>query len=181
MSILARIGDRLGFRRHRRLHWEAVRNQRATTREQRRAAHQAMIAANAGQDLEPGTIVRVKDHRDGFVWVVTGRVPSVDERIEVRIVRADFPHYTSFVTGTGALEVIGAATFTVGQKVRTGADEGEIIELRNDEALVRYGRRSTALRGGGSIAHVNGKAWHSIWSLALENDPRLQGGSSTEN
>jgi hypothetical protein len=179
MSILAQIGDRLGLRRHRKFHWQTVKSQRATTRERRRAAYQEMIAEHLGPELPPGTIVRVSDHRDGHLWVVTGRVPSVDDRINVRVVRADFPHLTSFVTSTGSLDVIGAATFVMGQKVRTGMDEGEIIQLSNDEALVRYGRRSTSLKGGGSLSHVNTKAWHPIWSLALENDPRLTSNTAT--
>lgn len=180
MSILAQIGSRLGLRRHRNLHWEAVRNQRAQIRDARRAARQAIVdLASQADPMPPGTLVKVKHHRDGFVWIVAEPVPSVGDVQDLRIVRQDFPNPVSYVASILSLDVVGHAEFTVGQKVRIGIDEGELRRVTDTDALVCFDLITSPLRGGGSISYVDRQRWHPIWHLALENDDRLRGDGTT--
>jgi len=182
MGIIAQIGDRLGLRRYRMLRWEAVKNQRAQTREIRRAARQALVdLAEQAPPMPPGTLVKVKHHRDGYVWVVAEQVPSVGEVMDLRIVRHGFPHRVSYVAGVLSLEIVGKAEFTIGQKVQTGADEGEVIRITDDEILVRYEKITSQLRDGSSVARLNCQRWHPIHALALETDPRLRYGASNKD
>lgn len=181
MSIIAQLGDRLGLRRRRNLHWEAVKNQRAQTRDRRRAARQAIIdLVEQAPPMPPGTLVKVKHHRDGFVWIVTEQVPSVGDAPDLRIVRQDFPNPVSYVAGILSLNVIGHAEFTVGQKVTVGINEGVVERVTDTDVLVRFDLITSPLRGGGSVAYVDRQRWVPIWQLALENDARLRGGQQTE-
>ncbi len=131
--------------------------------------------------MPPGTLVKVKHHRDGYVWVVAERVPSVGEVIDLRIVRQDFPHTVSYVAGVLSLEIVGHAEFTIGQKVQTGADEGEVVRITGDEILVRYEKITSQLRDGSSVARLNCQRWYPIHVLALETDPRLRFGASNKD
>jgi len=180
MNILTQIGDRLGIRRRRNLHWEAMKNQRALIRDRRRAARQAIIdLAEQAPPMPPGTLVKVKHHRDGVVWIVAEPVPSVGDVQDLRIVRQDFPNAVSYVASILSLDVVGHAEFTVGQKVRIGIDEGEVRRVTETDVLVRFERVTTALRGGGSVSYLDRQRWHPIWHLALENDDRLRGDGTT--
>lgn len=181
MGIFAQIGDRLGLRRRRNLHWEAVRNQRAQIRDARRAARQAIIdLAEQAPPMPPGTLVKVKNHRDGFVWIVAESVSSVGDVQDLRIVRQDFPNPVSYVASILSLDVVGHAEFTIGQNVHTGADSGTVERITETDVLIRYDRITSPLRGGGSVAYVDGQRWTPIWLLALENDARLRGGPIVE-
>lgn len=181
MGIIAQIGDRLGLRRRRNLHWAAVKNQRAQTRDRRHAARQAIIdLAEQAPPMPPGTLVTVKYHRDGFVWIVAEQVPSVDGVPDLRIVRQDFPNPVSYVAGILSLNVIGHSEFAVGQKVRAGINEGVVERVTDSDVLVRFDLITSPLRGGGSVAYVDRQRWMPIWLLALENDARLRGVQPTE-
>ena len=180
MGIIAQLGDRLGLRRRRNLQGEAVKNQRAQIREVRRAARQAIIdLAEQAPPMPPGTLVKVKHHRGGLVWIVAEPVPSVGDVQDLRIVRSDFPTPVSYVASVLSLDVVGHAEFTVGQKVTIGIDEGVVERVTATDVLVRFERVTTALRGGGSVSYLDRQRWHPIWLLALENDDRLRGDGTT--
>lgn len=180
MGIIAQIGDRLRLRRRRDLHWEAVKNQRAQIREVRQAARRAIIdLAERSPPMPPGTLVKVKHHRDNYVWIVAEQVPSVGDVMDFRIVRQDFPHPVSYVASILSLDMIGRAEFTVGQRVTIGIDEGEVERITATDILVRFDRVTTSLRGGGSVSRLDRRRWHPIWLLALENDDRLRGDGTT--
>lgn len=175
MSIISQINDRLWFRRHRREVRQAAYDERALTSARRAAAPRAIIdLAEQTPPMPPGTLVKVKHHRDDYVWVVAEQVPSVSEVIDLRIVRQNFPHQVSYIAGILSLEVVGRVEFTIGQRISTGIDDGEVIRITDNEVLVHYDRITRPLRGGGRVAHENCRRWYPIHVLALETDQRLQ-------